>query len=76
MNEPLLTDEKVKVIVSLCPVCKAYIRTSIKHLMDAKSKRNFMSEVLDYDLEVRIISLTQYRNSGTSFCKCKKLNNQ
>ena len=72
MNEPILTDDQVKVIVSKCPKCQCYIRTAIKHLMDAKSKRNFMSEVLEYDLEVRTISLTQYRNSGRSFCKCKK----
>ena len=72
MNEKVLTDDQVKVIVSLCPVCKAYTRTAIKHLMDAKSKRKFMSEVLDYDLDVKTISLIEYRNSGTSFCKCRK----
>lgn len=68
----ILTDEQVKVLVSICPKCKSYIRIAIKHLMTAQSKRQFMNEVLEHDLEVKTTLLTDYRNSGISFCKCKK----
>ena len=72
MNEEILLDEQVKVIVSICPKCKSYVRAAVHHLMTAKSKKDFMKEVIKYDLDVKTIPLLDYRNSGTSFCKCKK----
>ena len=71
MNEEILSDEQVKVFVSICPKCEAYIRIAIKHLMTAKTRKDFMDEVIKYELSVKVIPLLEYRNSGTSFCKCK-----
>ena len=71
MNEEL-PDEQVKVIVSICPKCKSYVRAAVHHLMTATTKKEFMNEVINYDLDVVTIPLLDYRNSGTSFCKCKK----
>lgn len=73
-----MEDKDVKVKMSICPECGNSIRVTVEHAMDTKSKNEFAKEVMNYDLQVKTISLEEYRNSNIDmYCKddcSKKLN--
>lgn len=61
--------------MSICPECGNAIRVAILHKMTTKSKNEFAKEVMKYDLQVKIISLEEYRSSDIQlYCKetCSK----
>lgn len=59
-----------KVKMSICPECGNVIRVAIEHEMTTKSKNEFAKEVMKYDLQVKTITLTEYRASDIQFyCK-------
>jgi hypothetical protein len=47
------------------------VRAAVKHLMDAKSKRDFAKEVMNYDLGVKDVPLLIHRDKNEPFCECK-----
>lgn len=60
----------VKVKMSICPECGNALRVAIEHEMGIKSRNEFMREVMKHDLQVKTISLEEYRNSNISlYCK-------
>ena len=65
-----IEEKDVKVKMSICPECKNAIRVAIEHTMDKSSKRDFMKDVDKYNLDIKTISLEEYRNSDIQmFCK-------
>jgi hypothetical protein len=64
-------DEKdVKVKMSICPECKNAISVAIEHRMTDETKKDFMKEVAKYNLDIKTVSLEEYRTSGIEmFCK-------
>lgn len=69
MNKKLL-DKEVNIKLSVCPQCGNAIRVAVEHKMTAEDKREFAKEVMDYNLQVKTISLEEYNNSKIQFyCK-------
>lgn len=71
-----MEDKDVKVKMSVCPGCGNAIKFAIEHKMTTKSKNEFAKEVVKYDLQVKTISLEEYRNLNiTLYCNCKHKTN-
>ncbi len=65
-----MEDKDVKIKMSICPECGNAIRVAVEHTMDIKSKNEFAKEVMKYDLQVKTISLEEYRSSNIQmYCK-------
>ena len=63
-------EKDVKIKMSVCPECGNAIRVAVEHTMDTKSKNEFMKEVMKLDLQVKTISLEEYRSSNIQlYCK-------
>lgn len=70
-----VAEKDVKIKMSVCPECGNAIRVAVEHTMTTKSKNEFSKEVMEYDLQVKTISLEDYRNSEIQmYCKesCSK----
>jgi hypothetical protein len=65
-----LPEEEVVVKISVCQKCNGVVRTSVKHMMDTKSKNSFMKEVMEYNLSVKEQPLLDYRKENADWCKC------
>jgi hypothetical protein len=59
-----IEEKDVKVKMSICPECKNAVRVAIEHAMDKSSKKDFMKEVDKYNLDIKTISLIEYRESN------------
>lgn len=73
----VLEEKDVRVKMSVCPDCGNAIRVAIEHKMDDKTKKEFMKEVTKYNLDVKTVSLEEYRNSNIElYCKegCNRMN--
>lgn len=65
-----MEDKDVKIKMSVCPECGNAIRMAVEHEMTTKSKNEFAKEVMNYDLQVKTISLEEYRKSKIEmYCK-------
>ena len=65
-----MEDKNVKIKMSVCPECGNAIRVAVEHTMDTKSNNEFAKEVMKYDLQVKTISLEEYRSSKIQmYCK-------
>jgi hypothetical protein len=58
-----IEEKDVRIKMSICPECNNAIRVAVEHTMTNKSKNEFAKEVMKYDLQVKTISLEEYRNS-------------
>lgn len=59
-----IEEKEVKVKISICSECKNAVRVAIEHCMDKSSKKDFMKEVEKYNLDIKTISLIEYRESN------------
>jgi hypothetical protein len=65
-----IEEKDVKVKMSVCPECGNAIRVAVEHTMTTKSKNEFAKEVMKHDLQVKTISLEEYRSSNIQlYCK-------
>lgn len=65
-----IEDKDVKIKMSVCPECGNAICWAVEHMMTTKSKNEFLKDVMKYDLQVKTISLEEYRNSNIQmYCK-------
>ena len=65
-----IEEKDVKVKMSVCPECGNAIRVAVEHTMTIKSKNEFAEEVMKHDLQVKTISLEEYRSSNIQlYCK-------
>lgn len=65
-----IEEKNVKVKMSVCPECGNAIRVAVEHTMTTKSKNEFAKEVMKHDLQVKTISLEEYRSSNIQlYCK-------
>ena len=76
-----IEEKDVKVKMSICQECGNAMRLAIEHEMDAESKNEFAKEVLEKDLQVKTISLEEYRESDIQLyckdgCSKKKVSNR
>lgn len=75
-----IEEKDVKVKMSICPECGNAIRVAVEHTMDTKMRNEFMKEVMKFDLQVKTVSLAEYRSSNVKlYCEegCKsKINNK
>lgn len=70
-----LEDKDVRVKMACCPECGNPSSVAIEHTMDKQSTKEFMKEVVKYNLDIKTISLEKYRSSGIDmYCKdtCSK----
>jgi hypothetical protein len=68
-------EKDVRVKMSICPECKNAICIAIEHTMTEQTKKDFMKEVTEYNLDVKTISLAEYQQSAIEmFCNenCSK----
>ncbi len=65
-----IKDEDVKIKMSVCQKCNGIIRVAVAHQMTTKSKNDFAKEAMKYDLAIKTISLFEYRQNKTDWCKC------
>jgi hypothetical protein len=65
-----IPESEVKVKISTCQICNGGVRFAIEHLMDKQSKKDFMKEVADYNLNIKTISLVEYSASKVAWCEC------
>lgn len=65
-----IEEKDVKVKMSICPECGNAIRVAVEHTMDTKMRNEFMKEVMEFDLQVKTVSLAEYRSSNIKlYCK-------
>jgi uncharacterized cysteine cluster protein YcgN (CxxCxxCC family) len=65
-----IEEKDVRVKMSVCTECGNACRVAVEHTMDEQSKKDFMKEVLKHNLDVKTISLEEYRKGGISLgCK-------
>lgn len=65
-----IEEKDVRVKMSVCPECGNAIRVAVEHKMTTKSKNEFLKDVMKYDLQVKTVSLEEYRNSNIQmYCK-------
>ena len=65
-----MEDKDVKIKMSVCPECGNAIRVAVEHEMTTKSRNEFAKEVMKFDLQVKTISLEEYRESNIQlYCK-------
>ena len=67
-----LPDEQVVVKLSYCNKCDGVITCAVLHKMDAASKREFMKEVMKYDLSVKYVPLLEFRAGPIKWCDCNE----
>ena len=51
----MLSEEDVIMKVSTCQKCHGNVTVAVKHLMNTKTKNEFMMEVMEYNLSVNEI---------------------
>lgn len=56
-----IPDDLVNVKMSMCNKCGGIVRVAVEHMMTRSSKNEFAKEVFEYDLNVKTISLLEYR---------------
>jgi hypothetical protein len=59
-----IEEKDVKVKMSICPECGNAVRVAILHTMTKESTKDFMKEVSKYNLDIKTISLIEYRKSN------------
>jgi hypothetical protein len=63
-------ETKVPVKISICPECRNAIRVGCWDIMDKKQQSNFKREASRYNLDIKTMTLAEYRLSGIElFCK-------
>lgn len=70
-----IEEKNVRIKMSICSECGNAIRVAVEHTMTTKTKNEFAKEVMKYDLQVKTISLEEYRNSNVKlYCddNCSK----
>lgn len=67
-SEERWPDEKVNVKLSICNKCGGIVRVAVEHVMDTKSKNEFMREVFKYNLTVKTQPLLEYREQNAEWC--------
>ena len=76
-KEQTTSTTEIMVKMSVCPECGNAIRIAIEKDMDEKSRKKFAKEAMQYNLLIKTITLSEYRNSGISlYCKdnCSRKN--
>jgi hypothetical protein len=67
--EPL-KDEDIKVKISTCNKCSGQVRVALTHYLTPKSTKEFMNEVMKYNLSVNEVYLLDYKKSIIKHCNC------
>jgi hypothetical protein len=70
MKDKDIPESEVKVKISTCSKCNGGVRFAIEHSMDKQSKKDFMKEVSEYNLNIKTITLAEYRASKVAWCDC------
>lgn len=65
----MVSENKVKVKISSCKTCGGTFRNKISHTPDDGS---FDREVEQFDLDVKEVSLYDFRESSSEFCSCSE----
>lgn len=66
-----IEEKHVKVKMSICPECGNAVRVSILHTMTKETTKDFMKEVSKFNLDIKTISLEEYRKGITLGCEEK-----
>jgi hypothetical protein len=69
-----IEEKDVKVKMSICPECGNAVRVAILHTMTKESTKDFMREVTKFNLDIKTISLEEYRKGVKLGCddNCSK----
>ena len=70
MGNNIKEDNDVFIKMSICPECGNAIRVAVEHEMTEESRHEFAMEAMNSDLQIKTISLEEYRNSNIQlYCK-------
>ena len=65
-----VAEKDVKIKMSICPECGSVKGVAVEHTMTVQSRNEFANEVMQFDLQVKTISLEEYRSSNIKYyCK-------
>jgi len=65
-----LGEKDVRVKMACCPECGNPSSVAVEHTMDKQSIKEFMKEVVKYNLDIKTIPLEEYRKSKIAmYCK-------
>lgn len=65
-----LPESEVRIKISTCPKCEGGVTFAVEHKMSKEMKKEFVKDVMDYNLNVKSIPLIEYRK-GHKWCECE-----
>ena len=68
MKKEDLPDDQVNIKISICNRCGGLVTSAVEHLMSRSSKNSFAKEAFEYDLQIKTISLLEFRKTEFNFC--------
>jgi hypothetical protein len=75
MNNKTEEPNPVMVKVSYCKKCSGWVRSAVTHMMSKKSKAEFAVEAMDYDLEIKDMTIDEHaalaKSGKNDICKCE-----
>ena len=71
-KKPKIDHENPNIKLSTCQKCKGFVRVAVEHTMKPKDKNLFSKEVLEYDLAVQTLTLSDYQELKINICQCTK----
>ena len=60
-----------KIIISSCPRCENLVRIGTLSEMTTECQREFISEVVDYNLDVKTVLHKDFRKTPVKWCNCE-----
>ena len=67
-----MNNDNPKVKVSTCRKCRGFVRTAILHMMNKRSTKEFSDEAFKYNLDIKEMTLNQFKARNYKFCECKQ----
>jgi hypothetical protein len=69
MDKERLPEDQVRIQIARCPACKKAVLMSVVHMMDRKSKWEFI-KLMDLRCEISQIGLEEARKTEMCFLDC------
>ncbi|MEN5306780.1 hypothetical protein ABE425_04650 [Chryseobacterium cucumeris] len=70
MESEINIEEKVKIKVSVCNICKGWVRSTKWHKLNKKERTAFYREVSKYELDIQTLNLEEVKKFNTPMCEC------
>ncbi|SHH89774.1 hypothetical protein SAMN05421866_4184 [Chryseobacterium oranimense] len=65
-----IKSEEIKIKVSICNMCKGWVRSAKWHKLNKKERNAFYREVSKYELDINTLTFTEAKEFNTPMCEC------